>query len=244
MDDRDEAQASWDRSAAGWIEAVERGDVNRTHLLDAPMLRLTRDVVGRAALDVGCGEGRFCRMLAARGARATGLDPTVPLVARARALDPVGTYVVGSAEALPFGNATFDLVITYLTLINIPDHRAAITEMARVLRPGGRLLVANLQSFATTFPSPWQRDADGQKTHFAVDDYFPERPNRAAWGGISILNWHRPMQSYMAAYLEAGLILRAFEEPCPTPEAVAEFPSMRDEARVPLFHVMAWDRPS
>ncbi len=150
---------------------------------------------------------------------------------------------MGFGEALPFSEASLDLVVSYLTLIDIPDFRAAISEMARVLRPGGRLLIANLQSFATTLPAPWQRDEFGQKTHFAVDDYFSEHANRAEWGGISILNWHRPLEAYMTAFLGAGLILRAFEEPRPAPEAVALHPSMRDEERVPLFYVLAWERP-
>ena len=47
----------------------------------------------------------------------------------------------------------------------------------------------------------------------------------------------------MAAFLGADLILRAFEEPRPTPEAVALYPSMLDLERVPIFYVMAWDRP-
>ena len=235
-----EAHESWVRSAPGWVAGMARGDVNRTRLLDAPMLRLAGDVRGQRALDVGCGEGRFCRMLAERGAEAVGLDPTPPLMEAARRLHPEGTYVEARAEALPFPDASFDLVVSYLVLIDVADFRAAIWEMARVLRPGGRLLVANLQSFATTRPAAWYRNEQGQKLHLAVEDYYEERANRADWGDVSILNWHRPLEAYMAAFLGAGLALRAFEEPRPTPEAVAEFPSMLDEYRVPLFYVALW----
>lgn len=242
MSESREAHESWVRSAPAWIETIERGEVNRIHLLDEPMLRLAGEVEDVRFLDVGCGEGRFCRMLTARGAATIGLDPTPPLIERAQAQHPGGEYVLGRAESLPFPDRSFDLAATYLTLIDIADFRAAIREMARVLRPGGRLLVANLQSFVTTRPTAWYRNEQGEKLHVAVEEYFTERPNRAEWAGISILNWHRPLQAYIGAFLEAGFALKAFEEPRPTPEAVAQHPAMRDEYLVPLFYVAAWER--
>jgi hypothetical protein len=130
-----------------------------------------------------------------------------------------------------------------LTLIDIPDFRVAITEFARVLRPGGKVIVANLNSFSTTRPVAWYRNEHGEKLHVAVVDYYDERAMQLDLGEISILNWHRPMQAYMEAFLNAGLILRAFSEPRPTLEAVALNPTMIDEYRVPLFHVMSWEKP-
>ncbi|RYG33181.1 class I SAM-dependent methyltransferase [bacterium] len=237
-----EARESWVRSAPAWIETMGRGEANRVHLLDSPMLRLAGDVQGLRVLDVGCGEGRFCRMLSERGASTVGLDPTLPFVEQARELHPEGEYIQGIAESLPFEDASFDLAVTYLTLIDIPDFRTAIREMARVLKPGGSLIVANLQSFVTTRPTAWYRDESGKKLHVAVEEYYEERANRCEWAGVSILNWHRPMAAYMEAFLSTGLNLRAFEEPRPTLEAVAQYPAMRDEYRVPLFYVAAWER--
>ena len=99
------------------------------------------------ALDVGCGEGRFCRMLKAAGVNATGIDPTPAILEVARKRDPSGDYRLGRAEQLEFADASFDLVVSYITLVDIPDFRAAIREMARVLRPGGSLLMANLTGY-------------------------------------------------------------------------------------------------
>ena len=127
----------------------EHGDWSRRYVLDAVMLEQALAGTPAEALDVGCGEGRFCRLLNARGIRTVGVDPTPALLERARALDPMGDYRLGIGEALPAEDASYDLVVSYLTLIDIPDYQAAIGEMARVLRPGGSLLVANLTSFAT-----------------------------------------------------------------------------------------------
>jgi ubiquinone/menaquinone biosynthesis C-methylase UbiE len=240
----EEARRKWTQSAAAWIGAVREGDVNRTHLLDAPMLELAGDVRGLAALDIGCGEGRFCRMLEERGAATVGLDPALPLVAEARRLHPDGRYLQADAERLPFPAESFDLAVLYLVLIDVADYRAAIDEAARVLRPGGSLIVANMNPFASTREIAWYRDESGNKLHVAVVDYYEERAMHLEWKGIGILNWHRPMEAYMGAFLRTGLVLKAFEEPRPTLEAVERHPSMLDERRVPLLHVMRWERSS
>lgn len=234
--------AGWDASAQAWIDTVQ-GDSNRKFVLDGPMLAECGDVSGRRVLDVGCGEGRFCRMLAERGAIVTGVDPTVPLIEAARTSDSRGDYRVAGGESLPFENATFDLVVSYLVLIDIPDFRGAIAEMARVVKPGGKVVVANLQSFATTRELPWVRNADGEKIHFAVDNYNDEVGMDVAWNGISIINYHRPLGSYLNCFIENGLILTKFLEPVPSEEAIAQAPAIADYKRVPIMCVMTWLKP-
>ena len=132
--------SGWQTSAEAWIADMgEHGDFGRRYVLDR--VRLPRAVARspKAVLDVGCGEGRFCRMLRRVGVvSTTGIDPTPALIAAARARDIEGNYVEAAAEHLPFGDDSFDLVVSYLTLIDIPDLQAAIREMARVLRPGAR----------------------------------------------------------------------------------------------------------
>ena len=240
MNENDYSQELWEQSASAWISAVERGDVNRTYLLDEPMLRLCQ---GTKAIDVGCGEGRFCRMLRQRGIEATGIDPTETFVSYALREDPGGQYIRGSGEELPFAADSYDLAIFYLTLIDIPDFRAAIREAARVLRPGGKIVVANLNSFSSTQERAWYRDAEGRKLHVAINDYFEERSLLLDWSGIRILNFHRPFEMYANAFLAEGLLLDAFEEPRPSLANVAAHPTMIDEYRVPLFHVMRWRKP-
>ncbi|MBU8543321.1 class I SAM-dependent methyltransferase [Roseomonas sp. ROY-5-3] len=233
----------WANSAAAWIEAQgEAGDYGRRFVLDAPMLARVAAAPVRLALDIGCGEGRFCRMLRDRGIPAIGIDPTEALLAEARRRDPEGDYRPGRAEALPLTDGACDLAISYLSLIDIPDAAAAIAEMARVLAPGGRLLIANLNPFFTAgMPEGWVRQ-DGEKTHFAIDHYLEERADWVGWRGIRIRNWHRPMSHYMTLLLGQGLVLTHFAEPAPAPggdpHAAARY------RRVPYFHIMEWKKPN
>ncbi len=228
----------WESSAAAWIADMgENGDFSRQHVLDAPMLARVKSGQFQTALDVGSGEGRFCRMLQALGLETTGVEPTETLRATAQSRDPEGSYVAARAEAMPFEDDRFDLVMSYLTLIDIDDIGAAIPEMARVLKPGGSLLIANLNSFSTA--GEWHRLLDGSP-YFRMDNYFEPRAEWVSWRGISIRNWHRPMQSYMQHLIGAGLNLRHFEEPAPTG---GERRRADRFARVPYFHVMEWVKP-
>jgi SAM-dependent methyltransferase len=123
-------QSDWDQSAAAWFAALdEHGDYARTHILDSVMCQRIAGCGFASALDVGCGEGRFCRMMREHGTSTVGVDPTRALLDRACHLDSGGDYSCAHAEELPFPNEQFDLVISYLSLIDIVDIERAIAEM-------------------------------------------------------------------------------------------------------------------
>jgi SAM-dependent methyltransferase len=234
----------WKESAAAWVAVLgERGDWAREHVLDAAMLRRVEGRGFRSALDVGCGEGRFCRLLRQHGVAAVGVDPTDALIAEARRRDADGQYRIGKAERLEFADGEFDLVVSYLTLIDIVDFRVAIGEMARVLDVGGSLLIANLTSFTSACAAEgWIRDKDGRALYYPVDRYLDEFAQWVTWRGINIENWHRPLGAYMTELLDRGLMLRFFAEPEPTgggdPERALLY------RRAPWFVVMEWVKPS
>lgn len=225
----------WQQSASAWIAAQgEHGDWSRTHVLDAPMLARVAASGARNAIDIGCGEGRFCRMLRARGVDCTGIEPTPALLAAARARDPGGTYLEAMAESLPLGDAAIDLAVFYLTLIDIDDQRAAIGEAHRVLRPGGRLLIANLQAFATA--GHWT-DEPRETRRFILDGYMDARAVWSEWSGIRIRNWHRPLGDSMMALLDTGFELTHFAEPEPVGASPVDAARYR---RAPWLMLMEW----
>ena len=233
----------WQDSASAWIADMgERGDFGRRYVLDPVMLPRALARAPGNALDVGCGEGRFCRLLAPHHVRAVGIDQTPALIAAARSRDSAGRYVRAAAERLPFANETFDLVVSYLSLIDISDIAAAIPEMARVLKPGGAMLIATLNAFTTAGAEQgWIKDSSGRRLHYPVDNYLQERAKWIEYRGIRIVNYHRPLSTYMTALVDAGLTLAYFDEPSP----IAETPASRALAyrRVPWFLVMEWLKP-
>jgi ubiquinone/menaquinone biosynthesis C-methylase UbiE len=91
-------------------------------------------------------------MLGRLGVTTTGIDPTEDHIRHAWERHPGHHYRVGRAEALPLPDRSCDLVISYLTLIDIPEIAKTIAQMVRVLRPGGTVLIANRASSNTAAP--------------------------------------------------------------------------------------------
>lgn len=112
------------------------------------ILGLTGEVSGRRVLDAGCGDGALVCAVASRGAEATGIDPDPAMLAAARARAAKAglraVFVEGRIEHLPFPAASFDVVVAVTVLCFVADAAGAVREMARVLRPGGRLVIGEL----------------------------------------------------------------------------------------------------
>lgn len=228
----------WNASARAWIDVIgEDGDWGRKYVLDAPMLAQVDALAPRRVLDLGCGEGRFCRMLRQRGVQSIGIDPTAALIEEARRREPGGDYRTDGAESLSLEDGSVDLVVAYLSLIDIDDLPAALREVRRVLTPGGCFLIANLEPFNTAaVPLGWTREPDGSR-RFCIDHYLQERPVETAWRGIRITNWHRPLAVYMQGLIALGFVLEHFDEPAP--QGVDDDKAERYR-RVPNFLVMRW----
>lgn len=92
-------------------------------------------------LDVGCGGGAFTELIAERCAPAgiTGIDPSAAQLAFARSRAPLGNalFEVGDAMSLPFPDHCFDAAVMALVIFFVPDPARAVSEMVRIVRPGG-----------------------------------------------------------------------------------------------------------
>jgi ubiquinone/menaquinone biosynthesis methyltransferase len=106
----------------------------------ATLVSMAEVRAGERALDLACGTGDLAFAVAANGARAFGLDITHRMLQLAQAKSTAARFITGDMTSLPFRSASFDLVTTGYGLRNVPDLDTAIDEIARVLRPGGRLL--------------------------------------------------------------------------------------------------------
>jgi ubiquinone/menaquinone biosynthesis methyltransferase len=95
---------------------------------------------GERALDLAAGTGDIAFAVAARGAKTTGLDITHRMLQLAHLRQGDVDLITGDMTSLPFRSSSFDLVTTGYGLRNVPDLNTAIDEIARVLKPGGRLL--------------------------------------------------------------------------------------------------------
>lgn len=242
MDLKQQLRTQWTEHVQDWIQQDQS---IRTGMLDAWMLEALGDVTGRRLLDIGCGEGRFCRVLAGLGARVTGIDLTEPLIEQAAALASGSeTYLVGNAEDLVgVEDESFDLAVSYIVLVDILDWRRSIQAAYRVLRPGGRFIVCNIHPMRMAQPNGWVKQGD-RKLFYAVDGYSDEGPRAFEWWGETFINMHRTLSSYISAFLEAGFVLEGLQEPIPSDAQLAANPSFADEFRVPNFIIYALRKPA
>jgi SAM-dependent methyltransferase len=147
--------------------------------------------IGRA-LDVGCGAGRSTAALAAAARTVVGIEPAAAMLVHRRTVAPGASFVAGRAEALPFTNASFDLV-TAAGSLNYTDTGRSLAEIARVLAPGGVIAIYDFSS--------------GRRCHAAasLDEWFAEFEGRYPYPAGYALD----VQGL--AYADAGLRLDAFD---------------------------------
>jgi SAM-dependent methyltransferase len=174
---------------------------------------------GNATLEIGCGEGRVARDLLARGHRVVAVDASPTLVEAAVALDPHSEYRVANAEALPFEDGQFDLVVAYNSLMDVDDMPKAVAEAARVMTPQGRLVVC------VTHPVSDSGDFvhDGEDAPFQIPDtYFGARTFHfhAERDGLTMDfdGWAFDLESYSKALEVANLGIELIREPQPSGE--------------------------
>jgi SAM-dependent methyltransferase len=205
--------AGWEPVAADWVAWARDSRDAYWEFRDVFFALVPEP--GRRTLEIGSGEGRVSRGLAARGHRVVGLEPSETLRRAAAEADPDGEYVDGSAESLPFPDETFDLVVAYNSLMDVDEMRQAVREAARVLVPGGRLCACVTHPFT---------DA-GRFASREPDALFVVRGSALEPGGydetfergdglrMRFVSHTYPLGHYFAALEQAGLLVEAVREP-------------------------------
>ena len=127
---------------AGWQQAAAEYDATFAQAT-APFVEALLDAAGVVAgirvLDVCCGTGLVTAAATARGARTIGLDFSPAMLHQARHAHPELQFDEGDAEALPYAEDSFDVVVSNFGIHHVPRPDKALAEAARVLRPGGRV---------------------------------------------------------------------------------------------------------
>lgn len=151
------------------------------------------------ALDAACGTGRHASYLASLGHTVIGVDSSPGMLAGAREKVPKGAFHEGDLEELPVADDFVDLVVCAIALVHLPDIEGPFREFARVLRPGGHLVVSDQRGLIgdiitpVVFDGPEYGGAEGEL------GYLPA--------------YAHPTSEYLAAALPLGFQVRRCEEP-------------------------------
>ncbi len=235
----------WEQQARWWQDGFTEGADPE---YEEQILPLVREHLAGAArvLDVGCGEGQVARLALADGAeRAVGIDPTWTQLAVAAQRGGGARYARGGAGALPFADASFDAAVACLVFEHIRDVDAAITEVARVLAPGGRFLFLLNHPLLQTPNSGWIDDQilDPPEQYWRIGPYLVEDETiEEVARGVFIPFIHRPLSRYLNALADAGLTLQRMEEPAPPPGFLARAREYQEAATIPRLLFLRLER--
>jgi malonyl-CoA O-methyltransferase len=171
------------------------------------MLALFPDVRGLMILDAGCGSGRYLRELEARGATAIGMDLSAAMLARAHEVTP--KIARADIRALPFDAMSIDMVVCGLALGDLPELELALSEMARVLRPGGLVIYSVVHPAGEA--EGWSRSFESGGRQCAIDSHWHslDRHRQACTAAdLTIDGWREPALAVTPAQ-PAVLVVRA-----------------------------------
>jgi SAM-dependent methyltransferase len=197
---------------------------------------------GELTLEIGCGEGRVARDLRGRGHSVVGIDVSPTLLAAAREADHESDYRLADAAGLPFEDGSFDLVVSYNSLMDMDDMRGAVREASRVLRPGGTFCICvthpinDAGRFENTEPGArfLMSMYRGRRRY---DEWF-ERGDAK----IRCVYWYYPLEGYTRALEDAGFLIEAFREP---PVDKSRFaPRGERRLRIPNFLLIRTVKPA
>jgi ubiquinone/menaquinone biosynthesis C-methylase UbiE len=174
-------------------------------------------------LDLACGQGVLCRLLAAKGIEATGVDAAAELIRLARtravATDAPTHFHIADAAHVPFlADASFSSAACVLAIQNMNPLGPVFTEIARLLKPAGKLVLVMMHPcFRGPRETQWGWDAARTIQYRRVDRYLLPRktpivthpgkdPGKYTW------SFHKPIESYVKSLRNAGLLIDAIEE--------------------------------
>jgi SAM-dependent methyltransferase len=207
MDRVQDISDAWERNAKEWLAWARAPDHDAYHWrFNFPQFTDLLPETPRTVLDVGCGEGRVGRWLAARGHTVFGIDTSPTLTAAAQEAGGYEEIVCGDAAGLPWPDHMFDLVVAYMSLHDMPDPEPVIGEIARVLRLAS--------PFAIAIVHPLNRPVEDLGRYFETLR-FHEPVTRDALT-MTFEGVNRPLSDYTAALTRNGLVIDRLTEPRPS----------------------------
>ena len=254
MTGRADVAKHWEANAETWTQHARAGyDVYRDALNTPAFLAMLPEIKGLSGLDIACGEGSNTRQLARLGARIQAIDIAPTFIRHAQAVedaDPLGiAFQVGDGMDLPFAASSFDFATSFMALMDMPDQGRVLSEIARVLRPGGFLQFSILHP---CFVPPYRktlREPDGHVRAIEVGGYFhaingevlrwwfstlPDA-ERAKVAPFQVPRFHRTLSQWVSFICAAGLVIEELGEPCADPALAEAEPVVADTRVAPIF---------
>ncbi|MCX8053822.1 MAG: methyltransferase domain-containing protein [Armatimonadetes bacterium] len=227
--------------------AAESGGDLQRYVIAPAMLDMIGPVSGKDVLDIYCGAGYLSRRLATMGAKVTAVDTSDRLIGIAGELDKREEHGIRYVVAQPtdlsaIGDSVFDDIVCNMGLLITKDLPGTVSELARLVKLGGRFIFSVLHPCFTMPDACWISDEDGKLLYKALDNYFAESWHISEVGpvirGEDTKVKHRTLSTYVNALSARGFNVRRIAEPRPLPDVVAVKPHLEVFARLPVVLIV------
>jgi malonyl-CoA O-methyltransferase len=202
-----------------WASTYEREPNPLVMLEERVTLELIGDVQGKRVLDLGCGTGRYCALLAERGGTVIGLDPSLGMLDQARRKVTTRRHFElhhGIIETTSFPDEHFDLVISALTLGHLPELEPTLREAVRVLKTGSWMVISDIHPYWPVSGHNYTEFFDDTGQEYRI----PEYPHL--------------VEEYWHLFSKLSMCLEDIREPKIDNWLARHFPSLQDYQEIPL----------
>ncbi len=239
---QDSSTIAWNKMGDEWVELAQTDELRNCFIMPN-MLKFIGDVAGKKILDLGCGEGGYSRELAKKGAQLVSVDCSKRAIEIASALAEkenlkIEHFIRNSNDLFDIEPEQFDIVLCSMMLMDCEDLEGTLKEVARVLKPEGRLFASVLHPcFDGNHDTGIGRQGEGIERQVVVKNYFePKEWEAPLWKGTIPVIWrHRTMEDYVKAFIKAGLTIVDLNEPRATDEQAKTSVALAWLQKIPLY---------
>ncbi len=256
MDDK-EVGKFWDKNAENWVKLSRLGYDRCRDLINSPaFFNMLPEILHLNGLDIGCGEGYNTRIAAKKGAKMMAIDISEVFIKYAKETEqkqPLGIgYKIASATNLPFPDNKFDFAIATMSIMDIADHKKALLEAFRVIKPRGFFQFSITHPCFSISDTQWVKNQEGKRTGLIVENYFKKSTEEieewifgAAPKEITekmrkfrIPRFDRTLSEWLNLLIETGFVLEEFCEPYADVETLKKHPEESDSQIIPYFLII------
>jgi len=239
---KDSSTESWGKieMSEEWIRMAQTNPHRMRFIMPFTFKQLG-DVSNKVILDLGCGEGGYSRELARKGATVTAVDCAESAIrycvskAEEEQLN-ITHHARNSCDLQGIADSTFDIVLASMMLMDCEDFEGTIKEIARVLKPSGKLFASVCHPCFHTSGGIGRQDKGLDKKVVVSNYYHPtewEAPLHS--GNVPVIWRHRTIEDYVKMFIKCGLTITDLHEPVPTEEQAAIAVDIAWMQKIPIF---------
>jgi len=204
------------------------------------------DLQNKSVLDLGCGFGWHCRHAREQEASSViGIDISEKMLQKAREMtdDSAISYIKMPIEDINFSEVQFDVVISSLAFHYIKSFEAICKKVYHCLKSGGSFVFSvEHPIFTSRNEQDWYYDDQGNRLHWAVDNYQSEGLRETTFLTENVIKYHRTFSTYVNDLINVGFIIKEVKEPIPSEEMLKNSTDMKDELRRPMFLIFSTEK--